>query len=311
MAILEVKHLTKDYGNKRGVFDISFDVSKGEVYGFLGPNGAGKSTTIRHLMGFSKPDKGECRIFNQECFTHYYENLKSVGYIPGEIALPQGLNGYEFLEMMQKMQKKNNQDLMNKYISYFELDKASLKMNTKHMSLGIKRKLAIVTAFSSNPDVLILDEPTSGLDPLMQEKFIKLIKEEKSQGKTILLSSHIFSEVDATCDRIGIIKDGKIVSQFVADNLRHADKKNYRIHFANQNSYKEFKKNINIYPFISIIKFHDQTNVAFISCVDKDINALITSLSNYDIESFSTSHETLQDYFMSFYKEDESFKGAL
>lgn len=311
MAVLEVKHLTKDYGSKRGVFDISFEVNKGEVYGFLGPNGAGKSTTIRHLMGFSKPDKGKCRIFNRECFNHYYENLRSVGYIPGEIALPQGLNGYEFLEMMQKMEKKFNRDLLDKYISYFELDEASLKMNTKHMSLGIKRKLAIITAFSSNPDVLILDEPTSGLDPLMQEKFIKLIKNEKANGKTILLSSHIFSEVDATCDRIGIIKDGKIVSQFVADDLRHADNKNYRIHFASKNSYEKFKKDISDISFITSTKFHDHTNVAFIACVDKNINDLVNLLSDYAIESFSTSHETLQDYFMSFYKEDENFKGAL
>ena len=211
MNIIEVEHLTKDYGSGRGVFDVSFNVQKGEVFGFLGPNGAGKSTTIRHLMGFSKPDSGDTKIFGKDTFLKYNEILGKVGYIPGEIALPQGLTGWEFIRMIQDLTHIHNEEQLNKMLKLFELDDITLKGETKRMSLGVKRKLAVVTAFMSDPDVLILDEPTSGLDPVMQEVFINFIKEEKEKGKTILLSSHIFSEVDATCDRIAIIKDGKLV----------------------------------------------------------------------------------------------------
>lgn len=223
MHTIEVEHLTKDYGSGRGVFDVSISVDRGEVFGFLGPNGAGKSTTIRHLMGFSKPDSGSTKIEGMETFHRYFEVLNHVGYIPGEIALPAGLTGWEFIRMMQNLQKIHNEKRLGEMLKLFELEDEVLKGETKRMSLGVKRKLAVVTAFMSDPDVLILDEPTSGLDPVMQENFIQFIHEEKERGKTILLSSHIFSEIDSTCDRIAIIKDGKIVSQFVADETLRED----------------------------------------------------------------------------------------
>ena len=222
MSVIEVKNLTKDYGSGRGVFDVSLAVEKGEVFGFLGPTGAGKSTTIRHLMGFSKPDSGETLIFGKPTFERYNEILSRVGYIPGEIALPQGLTGWEFIRMMQSLQGIENKEKLAEMLDTFELDDVALRGETKRMSLGVKRKLAVVTAFMSDPEVLILDEPTSGLDPVMQEQFVSYVHEEKARGKTILLSSHIFSEIDSTCDRIAIIKDGRIVSQFVANDLKHA-----------------------------------------------------------------------------------------
>ena len=215
MHVIEVNNLTKDYGSGRGVFDVSIHVDKGEVFGFLGPNGAGKSTTIRHLMGFSKPDKGSTKIFEQETFSKYYEILNHVGYIPGEIALPAGLTGYEFLKMM----------------------------------------------------------PTSGLDPVMQETFIEFIHQEKKRGKTILLSSHIFSEIDSTCDRIAIIKDGHIVSEFVANDLKHASRKYYTIDFKDsKNKDKFLKKQKELSSFILLKE--EKENV-YISIEDKDLNHLI------------------------------------
>ena len=173
MSVIDVEHLTKDYGSGRGVFDVSFRVDKGEVFGFLGPNGAGKSTTIRHLMGFSKPDSGSTKIFGRETFEKYFEILGRVGYIPGEIALPAGLTGWEFLRMMQALQKCRNEERLAYLLKIFELDPSG---ETKRMSLGVKRKLAVVAAFMSDPDVLILDEPTSGLDPVMQDVFVDFIK---------------------------------------------------------------------------------------------------------------------------------------
>lgn len=307
--IIEVKNLTKDYGSGRGIFDVSFAVKKGEVFGFLGPNGAGKSTTIRHLMGFSKPDKGNTYILGEPTFNKYYEILNHVGYIPGEIALPAGLTGWQFLRMMQDLQHIHNEDKLNSMLTLFELDDVALQGETKRMSLGVKRKLAIVAAFMSDPDVLILDEPTSGLDPVMQENFIKFIHEEKSRGKTILLSSHIFSEIDSTCDRIAIIKDGRIVSEFVADDLKHASKKYYMIDFKNEKNVNKFKKSINKIPSAEILKI--EGNKVFISLEDEDMNKAIEILSRLEINEFSNRKESLEDYFMKFYKEDKDFGGAL
>lgn len=307
---IEVYHLTKDYGYGRGIFDVSFSVKKGEVFGFLGPNSAGKSTTIRHLLGFSKPDSGLCEIFGKKTFDEYFNILKHVGYIPGEIALPQGLTGYEFLKMIQDLQGIYNKVMLNKLLNMFELDDVSLKGDTKHMSLGVKRKLAIVAAFMSDPDVLILDEPTSGLDPVMQEVFVNFIKEEKEKGKTILLSSHIFSEIDSTCDRIAIIKDGKIVSEFVANDLKHAEVKRYQLFFKNEENFNEFLKNEKKSGKMEILDFSKEDYSVLISINDKDINYLISSLNNYSLVRFTNIKETLEDYFMKFYKEDKDFGGV-
>lgn len=308
--ILQVEHLTKDYGSGRGVFDVSFGVKKGEVFGFLGPNGAGKSTTIRHLMGFSKPDSGDTKIFGKDSFNRYNEILSHVGYIPGEIALPQGLTGWEFIRMIQDLTHIHNEEQLNKMLNLFELDDIALRGETKRMSLGVKRKLAVVTAFMGDPDVLILDEPTSGLDPVMQEVFINFIKEEKEKGKTILLSSHIFSEVDATCDRIAIIKDGKIVSEFIADDLKHATTKFYKIDFEEMEEYKSFLKKFEKSDVLKILNKDDKDSWAYISTDDKDINKVITILSDYKIKEFTNIKESLEDYFMKFYKEDKEFGGV-
>lgn len=309
MNVIEVKNLTKDYGSGRGVFDVSFSVGKGEVFGFLGPNGAGKSTTIRHLMGFSNPDGGQTLIFGKPTFESYHEILNKVGYIPGEIALPAGLTGWEFIRMMQDLQKIHNKERLARMLEMFELSDAVLKGDTKRMSLGVKRKLAVVTAFMGDPEVLILDEPTSGLDPVMQNRFIEFIHEEKRLGKTILLSSHIFSEIDSTCDRIAIIKDGKIVSEFVADDLKHASKKFYQIDFDSEADKESFAGKSRAITSLEILK--SDKSALFLSVDDEDMNAAIGLLSEYGIKKFSNRRESLEDYFMKFYKEDKDFGGAL
>lgn len=307
--VIETIRLTKDYGFKRGVFDVNIHVDKGEVFGFLGPNGAGKSTTIRHLMGFSKPDLGSAEIFGLKTFENYDKILKKVGYIPGEIALPSGLTGRQFIEMMENMQGIRNEKRLKEMLDLFELKEDLLKGETKRMSLGVKRKLAIVTAFMSDPEVLILDEPTSGLDPVMQETFIDFIHKEKKRGKTILISSHIFSEIDSTCDRIAIIKEGKIVSEFIANDLKHASLKYYTVDFKDEKGKNEFcvkAKDIKSFTLIN-----DRESEVYISVDDKDLNLLISLLSTLPIISFSNKKETLEDYFMKFYKEEKDFGGAL
>lgn len=309
MNIINVEHMTKDYGYGRGVFDVSLHVEKGEVFGFLGPNGAGKSTTIRHLMGFSRPDSGKVEIFGEPTFQKYYDVLKKVGYIPGEIALPAGLTGNEFLKMMQDLTGIKNEERIEMLSDLFELDSASLLCDVKRMSLGVKRKLAVVSAFMSDPEVLILDEPTSGLDPVMQERFIQFIHKEKERGKTILLSSHIFSEIDNTCDRIAIIKDGKIVSEFVANDLKHASRKFYTVDFESEEEKKKFLEKSS--EIGSLVLIADKEKEIYLSIEDKDLNELISYLSSVEVTKFGNRKESLEDYFMKFYKEDKTFEGAI
>ena len=310
--IIVVDNLTQDYGHGRGVFDVSFVVKKGEVFGFLGPNGAGKSTTIRHIMGFSKPQKGDIYVFDLESFSNYYKILDKVGYLPGEIALPEGLTGWEFIKMMWSLRAVENKERLEYLLDMFKLDPSG---ETKKMSLGDKRKLAIVTAFMHDPELLILDEPTSGLDPVMQQTFIDFVKQEKKRGKTILLSSHMFNEVEATCDRVAIIKDGKIVSEFDTSQITHNENKNFEVVLKNKEDFQKLLKNlpklhkntINIKK-ISVKSYDEDKKSIIIAVNDKDINSLVAMLSEFKVETFTQVKFTLEDYFMQFYREDKKFR---
>lgn len=298
MNVIEVEHLTKDYGSGRGIFDVSFQIRKGEVFGFLGPNGAGKTTTMRHLMGFSAPQSGYSTINGLNTRKQSAVILENVGYLPGEIALPESLTGMEFIMMMQGLRKSYDEKRLKYLLDLFELDPRG---KTKRMSLGNKRKLAVVTAFMADPDVLLLDEPTSGLDPVMQERFIDFMKEEKRRGKTILLSSHVFSEVDAVCDRIAIIKEGRIVSTVVADEIRHNQEKTYLICFENEREAEKFiaENDFEItYPENSVIQ------VLVVKIHDSQINELLASLSSFHVVNFREEKFTLKNYFMHFYGKD-------
>jgi ABC-2 type transport system ATP-binding protein len=161
MSVLQIEHLTKDYGHGRGVFDVSFEVQKGEVYGFLGPNGAGKTTTIRHIMGFSRPQSGTTAVEGLDSWKNYYTIQRNLGYLPSEIALPESLTGTQFIKMMAELRGMSDMTHTDYLIKKFELEPSG---GLKRMSLGMKRKLAIVTAFMHDPQILVLDEPTSGLD---------------------------------------------------------------------------------------------------------------------------------------------------
>ena len=302
--IIEIKNAVKDYGQQRGIFGVSFDVYKGECFGFLGPNGAGKSTTIRLLMGFSKPDSGELLINGQEVMKNRDKIMENVSYLPGEIALPNLLTGKDFLNIQKNLKNVINDKFLNYLIDLFELDTSLI---CKEMSLGMKRKLAIVSCFMSDPDIIIMDEPSSGLDPEMQDVFVKLIKEEKKRGKTILMSSHIFSEIDSSADRIGVIKDGKIVSIFKASDLKHNQLKTYYVNFYDYNEYQDFKNFKD--GAIKIINFEDKNKQIVLHIYDKDINKLTKILENYKISDFIESKETLEEYFMKFYKDDKKYQG--
>lgn len=297
MSVITIKNLTKDYGNQKGVFDLSFEIQKGEVFGFLGPNGAGKTTTIRHLLGFLNADKGECFINDKSCRENQAEIQKELGYLPGEIAFIDELTGINYLKFIAELRGMKDFTKMNELIEFFELDP---KGRLKKMSKGMKQKIGIVSAFMHNPQVLILDEPTSGLDPLMQNKFIELIIKEKSEGKTIIMSSHSFEEVERTCDRVGIIRQGKLVTVEEIATLKSSQRKTYIINFKTSEQVESFKND----GFeITEIKGKRVT-----VSIKGELSPLIKVLAKYDIASMDVKQQNLEEVFMHFYGGDKNDK---
>lgn len=239
MNMIHVQHLTRDYGLGKGIFDVSIQVEQGEVFGFLGPNGAGKTTTIRHLMGFIRPAAGSCQIGGLDCWAKRDEIQKRLGYIPGEISFFDDMTGRDFLKFMSDYRRIGKDSRMQELLERFEFDPRG---RIKKMSKGMKQKLGIISAFMHGPEILILDEPTSGLDPVMQNRFIELLSEEKKKGRTILLSSHIFEEVERTCDRIGIIRNGTLVACDPAVTLRERHMRTYTVHLDSPQEAADFAR---------------------------------------------------------------------
>lgn len=288
--VIELKGVTKDYGDNKGIFDICLSVKQGQVFGFLGPNGAGKSTTIRNLLGFIRPDKGYCNIFGLDCYEKASQIQTRLGYLAGEISFMEGLTGKQMLDFVADMKGLKDKSRMYELIERFELNTDG---KIKKMSKGMKQKIAIICAFMANPDVIILDEPTSGLDPLMQSKFIDLILEEKKKGKTIFISSHIFDEIERTCDKAAIIRNGLIVAIEDMKSLKERKKKSYEIVFDSEEGAKRFKQE----GFLVV----EEKDSKLIVAVQGDMNPFIGALSNYNIKSLDTKTETIEEIFMHFY----------
>ncbi|WP_455145867.1 ABC transporter ATP-binding protein [Brachyspira pilosicoli] len=291
MSVIKVDNISKDYGSSRGVFDLSFEVNRGEIFGMLGPNGAGKTTTIRQLMGFIKSDKGSAKILDMYCFVNRENIQLKLGYLPGEIAFMDEMKGSDFIRFIAEMKSIKSKKRINELTDLFELD-ANRKI--KSMSKGTKQKIAIVCAFMNEPEVVILDEPTSGLDPLMQKKFIELILEEKKKGTTIFMSSHIFEEVEKTCDRTAILKDGKLIAIENMEELKSKKNKNFEVVFRTNKDAENFKNKISF-------KSELNNNIVKLSIINNEINNFIKELSNYDILDINSSTQTLEELFLHFY----------
>ena len=275
--MIAIEHLTRDYGEGRGIFDLSFEVKKGEVFGYLGPNGAGKTTTIRHLMGFLKSKRGTCAIDGLDCFKQAAEIKEFLGYLPGEIA---------FFDSMTGRAK------MEKLIRFFDLNP---KGKIRKMSKGTKQKLGLVSAFMHDPGVLILDEPTSGLDPLMQNRFIRLIQNEKKKGTTILMSSHSFEEVERTCDRVGIIRAGELAALDSVASLKAERHKIYQVSFATAKEAGDFAARCN---GTRQLREHPQLVEVRVA---GSMDSFLKMLTGYHVMALDTVSQDLEDIFMQYY----------
>lgn len=291
MSIIEINGITKDYGNHKGIFDLSFHVREGEVFGYLGPNGAGKTTTIRHLMGFLTPDHGSCRILSKDCRRESAAIMKELGYLPAEMSFFEGLSGLDFLKFMGEMRGLSNTTYRDRLIELFELD---TRGRIRKMSKGMKQKLALICAFMHDPRVLILDEPTSGLDPLMQKLFAELILEEKAKGKTILMSSHSFEEIERTCDRVGIIRQGNLVTIEDIHVLKEKRRKTYLVTFNSPEVAAEFLMKGG---FDSIVLNGATAKVSILG----NVNRFVREISQYPVVDLDTEKSSLEDVFMQYY----------
>lgn len=285
-----VDNMSKVYTNGKGVFDLDFTVSEGEVFGFLGPNGAGKTTTIRVLLGFTNTSKGGCSINGLDCRRKAAEIQNMLGYVPGEIAFFDNMTGDQFLRFMADMRGTRDTKLRDKLIEQFELETEG---KIRKMSKGMKQKLGLVAAFMHDPSILILDEPTSGLDPLMQRRFIELIMEEKKRGKTILMSSHLFDEVDRTCERAAIIREGRIVAMEDIASLKSSLRKSYLVSVAASADLEKIKASGLEYKLLD-----DRRVEIFVS---DDYSKMLSTLADCNVTSLDASAQSLEQIFIRYY----------
>jgi len=293
MAVLEINDLTKTYKNGKGIFNVSFRVKDGEVFGYLGPNGAGKTTTIRQIMGFTNSDSGRCTVNGMDSRVYASDIQKDVGYIPGEMAFLEGMTGTQFFRFMSEMRRTEDRSLLNKLIEIFDLEP---DRKIKKMSKGMKQKLGLITAFMHDPDVYILDEPTSGLDPLMQKIFIDLILEEKERGKTILMSSHSFEEVERTSDRAGVIREGKLVAVEDVNSLKASQRKIYVVSVAGQDDIDKLKT--------SNLELEKITGNIVEVVVSSNYNEFVAALSQCNVRGIDIVSQSLEQVFMHYYGQE-------
>ena len=296
MSIIKTKKLTKFYGKVRGIEHLNLEVKEGEIYGFLGPNGAGKTTTIRTLLHLIKPTKGEMSIFGKPMNDKTYPDLlQDIGHLPGEVNLYEKMTGDEMLQFATAFYKRDD-------FSKFKLElvdrlECDLTKKFKNLSSGNKQKIGILLALFHKPKLAVLDEPTASLDPLVQNEIYKILKELKQEGMTIFFSSHNLPEVEKICDRIGIIREGKLVDVETIEQLRGHRRKLVDVHF-----YNPYRK-------------EDFTSIEGVEIIDEDekylqmyaksdaINVLLGVLSKYKIKDLNFTYPDLEQVFLKYYEE--------
>jgi ABC-2 type transport system ATP-binding protein len=293
-AIIEVEGLTKSYGSKRGITNVSFQVEEGEVFGFLGPNGAGKTTTIRLLMALLYPDSGTARIAGMDCWRQSVEIKKLVGYAPGEPSLDPNLTGGQILEYFSHLRGGVDQAYLKQLIERMELDPSR---KFRHYSSGNKRKVVLIQAFMHRPRLLILDEPTSGLDPLNQQEFSRMVKEVRDEGRTVFLSSHILSEVEQTCTRVGIIREGQLVRVGGVTELKDIKHHEITITFANSVPAEAFKGLDGVTQVESLADRHTLRVT-----VQGAADAVVKAAAQHPVLTLSSHEPSLEDIFLRYYE---------
>lgn len=295
-AIIHTSGLTKYYGKQRGMVDISLDVRRGEVFGYLGPNGAGKTTTIRTLLNLIRPTRGIATIFGMDIQRKGLEVRRHTGYLPGELKLYDNLTGAEMLRYLGHLSGGVDWARVENLATRLDCD---LLPPIRSLSHGNRQKIGLIQAFMNTPDLLILDEPTIGLDPLMQQEFYRLVSETKAQGRTVFLSSHIMPEVEHICDRVAIIREGRLVTVEDIDNLKARSIRRLEIHFAGPVSQEKFTE----ISGVKDVSVHDSV----LTCtVVGELDALVKAASQARVVNIISHEPSLEEIFLDYYNEEDS-----
>jgi len=284
--VIETKNLTKFYGKIKGIENLTFSVRKGEIFGFLGPNGAGKTTTIRTLLGYLNPTNGEAFILGKNTNGNIVDIKRNVGYIPGDLNLYGHLTGRQFLDYFASL-RNTEMSLLDKLLEVFDVP---LNRKIKGYSKGMKQKLGIIQAFMDDPEIVIMDEPTSGLDPLLQQKFYDFLYDQKKKGRTLFFSSHVLSEVDKICDRIGIIRNGNLVALEDVETLKGKMGKMIKL---------RIKEKPETFKGPENMKIKDGW-IEFVT--NDDVDYWVKILSKFTIVDLEINEFSLEDIFIHYYE---------
>lgn len=290
---LLLQNLTKLYDGKHGIRDVSLEVQQGEIFGFLGPNGAGKSTTINTILDILRPNSGFIEIMGIS-HLQIHKTHARIGYLATDMAIDTSLTGKQYLSFVAAQYKSNNKDVLHSLVKRLNAD---LTVKIKHLSRGNRQKIGLIAALMHEPDVLILDEPTSGLDPLVQAEFYAILREHKDAGKTTFMSSHVLSEVQTICDRVGFIRDGFLVQVSGLEELLAKASRRITIKFNDSASaYKDIEKMSGVR---NLTKFAGHSTFMY----DGDLNQLITLLGKHSLAHIEIGEATLEELFMEYYRQ--------
>ncbi len=289
--VIHAENLTKFYGKQRGIIDLSLEVSRGEVFGYLGPNGAGKTTTIRTLMDFIRPTRGRASIFGLDTRRRSREIRRHIGYLPGEMALYENMTGGDLLRYLGNLRGGVDWAVVEGLAERLDLN---LNQRIRSLSHGNKQKVGLVQAFMNRPQLLVLDEPTTGLDPLMQQQFYQIVAEARANGQTVLLSSHVLPEVERVCDRVAIIREGRLVAVETVASLKARPLRRLEIHFASTVPLDAFKD----LPGVSDVSV--DSTVLRCTIVGK-LDAVVKAAARYEVVTMVTHEPTLEEVFLTYY----------
>jgi len=302
MRAVEVKALTKRYGSARGVEDLSFEIEKGEIFGYLGPNGSGKTTTIRCLMGLLRPTSGQCRILGERVVHGKATRHNHIGYLPGEFRAWPGLTPRKLLQLLARLGNGDGIDKRQEELAErLDLD---LDRKMRALSKGNRQKVGIIYAFQHQPEVLILDEPTIGLDPLIRQIVLDLIRETAQSGATILLSSHDLSEVAAVCGRAAILREGRLVELAPISKIVQQGQRRLKVWFIDGAQVPELLEEQ--LPGVRIIQQNKNTlHIAYQGTVD----ALLKWLARFPVDRIATTETSLEEAFIHYYQKEADHDG--
>jgi ABC-2 type transport system ATP-binding protein len=295
-TVIRTEGLTKFYGRQRGVIDVNIEVRRGEVFGYLGPNGAGKTTTIRLLLDFIRPTRGRAAIFDLDTRQNSREIRRRMGHLPGELALYENLTGAELLRYVGHLRRGMEWRFVEELAARLD---CNLSQPIRSLSHGNKQKIGLIQAFMHKPELLILDEPTLGLDPLMQQEFYRLIAEAKAEGRTVFLSSHILPEVERVCDRVGIIREGRLIAVETVAVLKARALRQLEIHFATPVPREVFARLAHVRD---VIVEHGVLRCTVIGTLD----ALIKVAAQFQVVNVISHEPSLEEIFLAYYAGGQS-----